>query len=270
MSLMTQEGSLRRIGALVLRYLYLYKGSWPRMLDLVYWPAVQMILWGFINQYLAAQASYPARAFGLVIAAVLLWDILFRSQLGVSLTFFEEVYSRNLGHLFVSPLRPWELVAAFLTMSFLRTLVGVGSASLLAIPLYHYNVFHLGAPLVAYFGLLLVMGWALGVMIVALVLWNGMGAEGMAWVIIFALAPVSGVYYPIGLLPDWLHPVAWSLPSAHVFEGMRAVLLTGVFDWGHFWAALALDGFYMALGAGVFLWVFRQARKKGLLLDLGE
>ncbi|MGH8720060.1 MAG: hypothetical protein ACREV0_14145, partial [Burkholderiales bacterium] len=131
--------SAGRVYAMVLRHVYLMRKSWPRLLELAYWPSVQMILWGFIAKFFVTQSEWVAQAPGLLIAAVLLWDVLFRSQLGVSLTFFEEMYSRNLGQLFVSPLRPYELVISKLVISLLRTLVGVGAAALLAIPLYHYS-----------------------------------------------------------------------------------------------------------------------------------
>jgi len=259
-----------RVYAMVLRYLYLYRGSWPRILDLIYWPAVQMILWGFITQFLVTQTTYLAQAFGLLIAAVLLWDVLFRSQLGVSLMFFEEIYARNLGHLFISPLRPYEMVLAMLTMSMLRTLVGVGGASLLAIMLYHYSLFSMGLPLLAFFANLLAMGWAMGLIIVSIVMIHGMGAESLAWVVIFAVAPVSGVYYPISVLPGWLQPISWSLPSSYVFEGMREVMRHQRFDWDLFVGATLLNGLYLSLGVTVFLLAFRHARRKGLLLSIGE
>jgi ABC-2 type transport system permease protein len=135
-----------RIHAMILRYLYLLRGSWPRILELAYWPTVQMILWGFITQFFMGHSEWVAQAAGVLIAAVLLWDVLFRAQLGVTLPFYEEMYSRNLGHLFVSPLRPWELVIALLGISLVRTLIGVATAALLAIPLYHYSIFEMGFP----------------------------------------------------------------------------------------------------------------------------
>jgi ABC-2 type transport system permease protein len=101
--------SAERIYAMLLRYIYLVRGSWPRILELFYWPAVQLILWGFISKFFVTNSTWLAQASGVLMAAVLLWDVLFRAHLGVSLAFFEEMYSRNLGHLFVSPLRVWEL-----------------------------------------------------------------------------------------------------------------------------------------------------------------
>ncbi len=269
---MTAENffSLRRVAAMVLRYLYLLRHSGPRVLELFYWPAVQMIMWGFITQFFVMHSSWLAQASGVLLAAVLLWDVLFRSQLGVSLGFFEEMYSRNLGHLFVSPLRPYELICALLMISFLRTLVGVGAAALLAIQLYEFSIFGLGLSLLGFFANLLVMGWAVGLMVAALVLRYGLGAESLAWVAIFALAPISGIYYPIAVLPAWLQPVAWALPSSHVFEGMRAVLVEQQVLHEHMLAAIGLNLLYIAVGSGFFLYAFKVARRQGSLLHIGE
>ena len=259
-----------RVWAMVLRYLYLLRTSWPRALELIYWPTIQMILWGFMSQFLMTNSTWVARAFGVLIAAVLLWDVLFRGQLGVSMSFLEEIWARNLGHLFVSPLRPYEWVLSLIVMSFIRVLIGVVPAMALAIPLYHYSIFSLGIPFIAFFANLLVMGWALGLMITALILRHGQGAESIAWLAIFVLAPVSAVYYPVTILPPALQYLAMTLPSAHVFEGMRAVMFEHVFRWGDFFAALALNAVYVGLGAAAFLHAFRGARRRGALLQVGE
>lgn len=262
--------SMGRIYAMVLRYIYLLRHSWPRILELFYWPAVQLILWGFISQFFVTNSTWVAQASGVLMAAVLLWDVLFRAHLGVSLAFFEEMYSRNLGHLFVSPLRVSELIGALLTISLLRTLIGIGGAALLAIPLYDFSIFGLGLPLIGFFANLLVMGWAIGLLVSGLVLRFGLGAESFAWVSIFAIAPISGIYYPIAVLPEWLQPVAWCLPSSHVFEGMRALMFEHVFRSDLMWQATALNILYLVPGAGAFLLAFNSARQRGLLLHVGE
>jgi len=154
--------SFGRIGALVLRHLYLLRGSWPRVLELVYWPAMQIVLWGFISVSLRTQSGVVAQAFGILLAGVMLWDVTFRSQVGVSVSFFEEMWSRNLGNLFVTPLRPWEMIASLLVMSFLRTLISAIPASILAFLLFHFSVYSLGWPLLLFFVNLLAFGWAIG------------------------------------------------------------------------------------------------------------
>ncbi len=262
--------SAARIGAMVGRYLYLLANSWPRALDLVYWPMVQMILWGFTSQFLVTNSSYVARAAGVLLGAVLLWDVLFRGQLGVSVSFLEELWSRNLAQLFITPLRPYEWVLSLIVMSLIRTAIGVVPPALLAIPLYHYSLFALGPPLVAFLALLMVMGWAIGLVIGALLLRHGLGAESLAWLAVYILAPASAVYYPVSVLPQWLQYVALLLPSAHVFEGMRTVMFEHRFAFGHFAAAAALDVVYLALGAVIFLRAFETARRRGALIQQGE
>ena len=209
---------------------------------------MQMVLWGFITVFLVSHSSWVAQASGVLISGVLLWDVLFRGQLGVSLVFMEEMWSRNLGHLFVSPLRPMELAAALLVMSLIRTFIGVGGAALIAIPLFHFSIFDLGLPLLAFFANLIVMGWAIGLLVSGIVLRYGLGAESMAWIAIFAVQPISGVYYPIEVLPGWLQIVAHGLPSSHVFEGMRAVLFEQRFRVDLLVNAMALNVFILAGG----------------------
>ncbi|CDH47269.1 ABC transporter permease [Candidatus Contendibacter odensensis] len=262
--------SLRRISALALRYLYLLRGSWIRVLELAYWPTVQMILWGFITQYLAGHSDVLNQAAGLLLSGVLLWDVLFRSQLGLSVVFFEELHSRNLGQLFISPLQPLELILALIFISLVRTLIGVGIAVALAIPFYGFNLFTLGPSLIGFFFNLLLMGWAIGLMVAALVLRYGMGAESIAWAAIFALAPLCGIYYPVATLPGWLQPLSWVLPASHVFEGMRAVLLEHTFRLDQLLYALLLNAGYLSLGIGLFLAAVHQARERGSLLQSGE
>jgi ABC-2 type transport system permease protein len=262
--------SLRRIFALVLRYAYLLMGSWPRLLELAYWPSVQIVLWGFIAKHFTGQTSFAANAAGALLAAVLLWDILFRGQLGYTISFLEELWSRNLGQLFISPLRPYEMVLSLTTISLIRTLIGVTPAALIAIPLYGFSLFGLGLPLIAFFANLMVTGWALGLFVTALLLRVGLGAESVAWMALFLIAPFSAIYYPVDVLPVWLQWVAWSLPPAYVFEGMRAIVLDGVFRVDLLVGALALNLVYLILGGLTFMLSFRLARQRGLLHQLGE
>lgn len=262
--------SLRRVLAMMLRHLYLLRRSWPRLIELAYWPTMQMILWGFMTQFLLKNDSGVLQAAGMLIAAVLLWDILFRSNIGVAVSFLEEMWSRSLTQLFASPLRPMEWTAALIGVSLVRTVIGVTPAALLAIPLYHYSIFDMGLPLLAFFIVLVIFGSALGLAISGLVLRYGLGAESLAWVGVFIIAPVTGIYYPVATLPDWLQPVAWALPSSYVFEGMREVLATGLFRTDYVLAALGLNVVYFIVGAAIFLGVFRLARIKGLLLQVGE
>ena len=185
-----------RINAMILRYWYLLLSSWPRLLELLYWPALQIITWGFLQNYIAQNAGFFARAGGTLIGAVILWDILFRGQLGFSISFLEEMWARNLGNLMMSPLKPIEFLIALMVMSLIRLAIGVIPMTLLAMFLFHFNFYGIGLPLIAFFCNLIFTSWSVGIFVSGLVLRNGLGAESIVWTLMFGLMPLACIYYP--------------------------------------------------------------------------
>ncbi len=263
--------SLRRIWGLMYRHLALYRRSWPRLLELAYWPTLQMCIWGFTASFFASRIGSSSTAvLGMLLGAVLLWEVALRSQMGVAISFLEEIWSRNLGHVFVSPLRPWELVAALIGMSVIRMTAGVLPAVLLAWVLYSFNLFSMGPVLILFAVNLMVMGWWVSLGVVSLILRHGAGAEALAWSVLFGLTPFSAVFYPVSVLPGWVQPVALALPSAHVFEGMRTALASGRVDFGQLTWAIGLNIVWMGGAIVLFSRQFRAARTRGALLSIGE
>ncbi len=264
------SASLSRIGAMVRRYWYLLRSSWPRILDLIYWPTVQMLMWGFLQMYVAENAGFFARAGGVFIGSVLLWDILFRGQLGFSISFLEEMYARNLGNIMISPLRPVEFVASLMIMSLVRLSIGMVPVTLLAIAFFGFNLWSLGLALAAFFVNLILTSWSIGLFVSGLLLRNGMGAESLAWTIMFLFLPLTCVYYPVAVLPHWLQYVSWALPPTYVFEGMRALLIDRVFRADLMLEAFAFNAILFTAASIAFLRLLRSAREQGSLLQTGE
>jgi ABC-2 type transport system permease protein len=262
--------SVNRIGAMILRYWYLLLSSWPRLLELIYWPVMQVITWGFLQTYIAQNANFFARAGGTLIGAVILWDILFRGQLGFSISFLEEMWARNLGNLMMSPLKPIEFLLALMAMSVIRLAIGVIPMTGLALFLFHFNFFGLGLPLVAFFCNLIFTSWAVGIFVSGLVLRHGLGAESIVWTLMFALMPLACVYYPVRVLPVWLQYGSWSLPPTYVFEGMRALLIDHVFRADLMLSALVINAVLLVASFAAFLALLRSARRHGSLLGGGE
>lgn len=262
--------SFMRLSAMVMRYWFLLRSSWPRLLELVYWPTVQMLMWGFLQLYLREQTGSAAFAGGVLIGAVLLWDILFRGQIGFSMSFLEEMWARNLGHLMMSPLRPGEFIMALMTMSIMRVVIGIGPVTVLAIIFFDFNLYAMGFVLAAFIGALLLTSWAIGLIVCGLIVRNGLGAEGLAWSLILLMMPLACVYYPVATLPAWLQPIAYALPPTYVFEGMRALLLEDQLRWDLLGWALALNMVYLAAGIAIFMALLRSARHHGSLLQAGE
>jgi ABC-2 type transport system permease protein len=261
---------LHRINAMVLRYWYLLVSSWPRMLELIYWPALQIITWGFLQNYISQNAGFFAQAGGTLIGAVILWDILFRGQLGFSISFLEEMWARNLGNLMMSPLKPIEFLISLMIMSLVRLAIGVIPMIILAVVFFQFNLFALGLPLIAFFCNLIFTSWSLGIFVSGLVLRNGLGAESIVWTLMFGLMPLACVYYPVSVLPVWLQYVAWTLPPTYVFEGMRALLFDQTFRADLMVTALAINAVLFIASFAIFLGLLRSARRAGSLVSSGE
>ena len=262
--------SANRIQAMVLRYWYLLMSSWPRLLELIYWPALQIITWGFLQSYIAQNDGFFARAGGTLIDAVILWDILFRGQLGFSISFLEEMWARNLGNLMMSPLRPIEFLISLMIMSLIRLAIGVIPMTLLALFFFNFNFFAIGLPLIAFFCNLIFTSWSVGIFVSGLVLRNGLGAESIVWTLMFGLMPLACIHYPVAVLPGWLQAIAWTLPPTYVFEGMRSLLIDHVFRADLMVWSLGINVVLFAASFAIFLALLRSAKHHGSLLGGGE
>jgi ABC-2 type transport system permease protein len=259
-----------RIGAMLLRHWYLLTSSWPRLLEMVYWPALTLISWGFLQNYISGNASFFAKAGGTLIGAIILWDILFRGQLGFSMSFLEEMWSRNLGNLMMSPLTPFEFLLSLMIMSLIRLAIGIVPMVVMAALFFNFNLLGLGLALVAFFCNLIFTSWAVGIIVSGLVVRNGMGAESLAWTLVFFLLPLACVYYPVAVLPTWLQWVAWTLPPTYVFEGMRALMIDKVFRADLMIEALAINAGLFVVAIVVFVALLNSARSHGKLIQSGE
>lgn len=256
----------RIVSALVMRYLYLYTRSPIRLVEMVFWPMVDILLWGFLTLFLqrSTTGAFP-QFITFLLGALILWDILFRAQQGVAISFLEDVWTRNLLNVFVAPVRTAEYLGATFVVGLLRIAVTATALVLMAWFAYAFDIFTLKWWLLPFFLNLLLFGWTLGMISTALILRWGQAAEALAWAVPFFIQPVVAVFYPVSVLPGWLQPVALAIPVTHVFEGMREVMQTGTMNPLTLVSAFALNLLFMALAGGLFAWVLRYVRSRGLL-----
>ena len=258
--------SISVIQALVMRYIYLYGRNKVRLVELIFWPTMELLVWGNLSVWLESTRGANVPEFiPALIGGVILWDVVFRAQQGVAISFLEDVWTKNLLNIFAAPVRPVEYVAAGFVVGFLRILFTVVLLSLLAGTFYHFNVFQFEWHIVPFFGLLMFFGWSLGVISCALILKWGQAAESLAWAVPFLIQPVAAVYYPLAKLPEWAQALGWCLPCTPVFEGMRAVIAGKGVDGGLLGISVLTNILWMLGAAGIYLWVLRSGRRKGVL-----
>ena len=259
-----------KIYGLSLRHIYLIKSSFPRILDLIYWPSIQVFLWGFISKFFTISSSYYNNTVGVILTAAIIYDFLIRSSISYNMMFLEEIWSRNFTNLFIAPIKISEIIAALTMTAIFRTMIGLVPAVLLAIPLFGVSIFKLGIPLFFLLIALYIFGISLGLLVTAGLLRFGPSFENIAWASLFFLAPLGCIYYPIEILPNFLQIIAKILPLVHIFEEMRNILINQTVNNVAIFKGLFISLIYFFIGVAVFYAAYFGAKIKGTLINIGE
>lgn len=259
-----------RIYAIFARYFMLHWRSVPRSLEIFFWPVMDLLVWGFVTRYIQREAPGGlGQVVVFFLGALILWDILYRAQQSVTLPLIEEIWTRNIINLLVTPLRLWEWLAGTFLYGIVKTgIIGTVLAGLAAL-LYGFPIWQIGTPLAGFLTLLMIFGWALGLFTAGLLIRWGHAAEALIWAVPFLVQPFSAVFYPVTVLPAWMQVIARIFPSTPIFEGMRQIVAGGVVTHETLARALVLDLVWFATGLAFFCWMFRLARSSGRLVRLG-
>ena len=259
-----------KIFALSLRHIYLIKGSFPRILDLIYWPTIQIFLWGFISKFFTLNSTIYENTVGIILSAAILYDFLFRASISYNMMFLEEIWSRNFTNLFIAPVKIREIIAALTLTAVFRTLIGLVPASLIAIPLFDVSILDIGLPLIFLLITLYIFGVTLGLLVTSGLIRFGPSFENIAWASLFFLAPLGCIYYPIEILPEWLQIVAKLLPLVHIFEEMRNILIYDIINYFQILKAISISFLYFVVGILIFFLSYDGAKNRGTLINMGE
>ena len=261
----------RRMYAIALRHIYLYRGSWPRLIEMMYWPALNMTLFGFISLSMVHRFGHSDVMTDSFLAGVMLSEVLTRNTVAMLIMYLEEIWSRNLGHLFASPISVREYIVSLIGLSaIMRTLLALIPAYIIVYYLFHFSILTLGWNLPLYWLLLSLQSWWFGLFVLCILLRYGLAAEWLGWMSSWLLMPFMAPYFPVSILPLAFRVVSWSLPGTYVFESVKAQLATGQARYDYLGIALILNLIYLILASFAFKRAFQSARNSGGLLQMGE
>ena len=233
------RASAVRVRAVARRHAYVLQRAPQRWFDVVFWPVVDTILFGALGTQLARASNGGHAAVGGLLAGILLFHVVFQAEIGLSTGFMEETWDRNLLNLLVTPLREGEYVAGVVLFGLGKLVIAISTVSVVAYGLFAFHVTWLGPGLIPLVGVLLVIGWSVGLVVIGLILRVGQGAEILAWGLLAIVMPLSGTFYPVSALPGPLQPIAHVLPTTRVFAAGRTVLAGHPIPWGQIgWAAV--------------------------------
>lgn len=253
----------RRVRGIVKRHWHVTRHQPAEIFELFYWAFLDLLIWGLLTVFLETNDVELPVPVALLIGAVLMWTLLWRTQLGIAMAFLVEVWSDNVISLLASPIRATEYVAGAMLWTLIQIAIGWTSMAVLAWALFGFGVLDFGPVLLPFMGALMLFGVAMALTVLGLVLRFGHGANMLAWGLGGLIMPLAAVYYPVSVLPDWVEGVAHALPLARVFESMRAVLAGAPTPWGQLAIAFGLDLVYIAAAAFFAQRMFLTLRRRG-------
>lgn len=254
---------------LLIRHIFLYPKSAPRIAEIFYWPIISLVLWGFITRYVNQISAVPGLdIIKLFLGALIFWDLFHRSQQSISISFLEDLWSRNLMNIFTAPVSHWDFIIATIILSLLKLIVLLFVLIPLAYLLYAFNFFSIGLAIIPFMINLMLFSWTMGIIATGIILRFGRQLDIIAWTLPILIQPFSAVFYPVEVLPAPLRVLSFFLPPAHTFEGLRSLLNQGTFEMEQVVIAFLLNIIYLAGIVFVFNFVFKQAREKGLLVRI--
>lgn len=255
--------SLHRIWAAFLRYFYFF-AKMDHLTDLFFWPLLDIFLWGMTSVWVQKNdTSMPMIAMA-ILTALVFWQTIWRSNYEVAVNLLQEFWNRNLVNLFSTPLKLQEWICSLMLAGFFKVFITISFGGFIVWALYALNIFSMGWALLPFCASLLLSGWFIGFLSAAVIIYFGQRVQMLAWMMAYAFAPFSAVFYPLSALPKWAQVVGKGLPMTYVFEGMRKVLHQGVFSWSDFGMSILLNGVYLILTMSFFGKMFELSRAKGL------
>jgi ABC-2 type transport system permease protein len=255
---------LYRIKAIALRYMMLTLRDFHRFIDLIYWPVLDIIIWGFTARWIQTNQAHPLQVSFILLTALIFWQVLFRAQIEVSFSFLDELWSHNLVNLFSTPLKLSEWIIAVMAVGIAKSIFTFFFGTTIVWLLYSLSILKIGLPLLYFFGLIIMSGWAIGFLTTAAIAYWGQKIQTLVWVMTWLFAPFSGVFYPISVLPQWAQLFSRLIPMSYLFESIRELIITGIVPKNMLLICFGLNIFYLALGIMFFKVAFEKSKIYGL------
>lgn len=252
------------VWAIVMRHMYNFRHSLDRVSDTFYWPAMDLLLWGFTSVFISRNSAAIPGIVLAILSGIILWMMVWRSQFEITVNLLEEMWSQNMVNLFATPLRVREWIMAVFILGLIKMVFSVGFAILLAFIVYKINIFSLGFYLIPFMVSLVLTGWSVGLFVASFIIYYGTRIQTIAWSGAALLSPFSGVFYPISVLPYWAQNLSMWLPTSYIFQGMREVVLKGTMSRDLLLMSFVINSIWFIIGLSFFVFMFDKSKKKGL------
>ncbi|MCL4379902.1 ABC transporter permease [Candidatus Dependentiae bacterium] len=253
-----------RIWAMIYRNLLAERRNLLRIADFFYWPALDIIIWGFMGTWMESTSRYTTHVTLMLLAALVLWQVVMRASYEISVSLVEELWNRSLINLFATPLTMGEWIIAMMIIGIIKSTALLAFGAAVVYLFYGVNIFVLGPVLWMMLAILIIFGWTIGFMSGALIIYWGQRVQSLPWFLAFIFMPLSAVYFPLTVLPPWLQTICRLLPASYIFEQLRSYVATGLYDARALAIAALLAISYLIAVLAIYFRLFAASLRSGL------
>lgn len=253
-----------RVKAIVIRALYAERRNITRISETFYWPFLDIVIWGFLGTWVQNQQASGVSIQALILVALVFWEVILRTNVEITSTILEEIWSHSLLNLFASPITLKEWIVALMISGVMKALITFAFSALLLTMFFNLSIGLLGWTLPLFFILLFLVGLSIGFLGAGFIIYAGHRLESLSWQIAWSFAPLSTVFYPLEALPSWLQTLAQIFPMVYIFESMRTVLETHKVPFAALGWSFLLTLAYLGLSICFFMAMFEKSRLRGL------
>ena len=253
---------LRRIYGVLLQEFYLTIHSLEIVVDVFIFPLISVVIFGLISLYLAGSDQNAAANY--ILLGMILWQAIWVIAYSVATGSMWNIWSKNLGNMFVSPLNVGEYMSAHFLSGCVKAVALLTIADLMSVWVFGFDVLDIGLPvLLLTFVVFAAFAFAVSIAVLGLIFRFGTRVAALSWSVITVFQPLAATFFPLADMPYALQVVARLLPPTYAFEAARYGLDYGVVEWGMIGAGLALAVVYCLICVAFFAYLFKKSRDTG-------
>jgi ABC-2 type transport system permease protein len=258
--------NLTRISAVMNRHWIVLRRSPHRWFEISFWPLMDVLLWGSLGVYAASTASKTGGVqTNQLLAGITLFWILTQAQFAIALGVNEETWTRNILNVLTTPITELEYLVGIAVFGLLKLALCLGALTLATTYFFGFSLAHVGWSVIPIIVLLIINGWAFGLIGVGLVLRFGQSAEILIWGVNYALLAFSGVFFPTTSMPKGIGVVARQLPTSRLFAALRAAVDGTVPTWSTLLGAAIGSFIFLALALALASSLLKVFRRRGFV-----
>jgi ABC-2 type transport system permease protein len=258
---MSSPISTVRVAAVIRRHWIVLKRAPHRWFEISFWPVVDVLLWGSLGVFVAQQNASSQSTTPFLLAGITLFWTFTQAQFSIALGVNEETWTRNILNVFTTPIKEVEYLIGVALFGLLKLLLCLATLTVATAVLFGFDLSELGWSAVPIIVMLVVNGWALGLVGVGLVLRFGQSAEILIWGLNYMLLAFSGVFFPSSSLPPGFRQISQIMPTSRLFTAMRSALDGNGVAWGSLGVSAVTSVVLLVLAAAFatkFLAIFRH------------